>query len=66
MVIWLLENFNETLIMKYIASVFILSLAIFFYTSCAKDEKKKSDSSSSGSVTSSSGAVASGSITVDR
>ena len=49
--------------MKYIKSIFILSLAIFFYTSCAKDEKK-SDSSSSGSVTSSSGATASGSITV--
>ena len=56
--------------MKYIGSVFILSLAIFFYTSCTKDEKKSdsksSDSVSSGSVTSSSGAVASGSITVDR
>ena len=46
--------------MKKITSIFILSLTVLFYTSCAKNK----ESSSSGSVTSSSGATASGSITV--
>ena len=50
--------------MKYTTSIFILSLTVLFYTSCAKEENKESSSSSSGSVTSSSGATASGSITV--